>query len=164
MKPDETPTNQVPAEQLQPVNEAKPVVPSSPDTINEQWQTKADYGHAQAVVSTSKLTRYVAIAFAVSLLMYYIISTTSLGDIGSFTGTGSRDQIARPLVGIATVAVLVSYFFMVISGIATSRGRATKRTSSIVGLVVGGILVLNPLGFVMVAFAVNCNFQSCSGS
>lgn len=117
---------------------------------------------AQAPRAGSGIPQKAAIALGISVFIFILASTTPLGDLGSFSEEGSRAMTARPIAGIAGIGALVSYFVMVISGIVTSK--STGKTLSIIGLVIGAILVANPIGIIMLFLLIGCNFTACQGS
>lgn len=157
----------------QPIAPIEPLAASVPPAqapiaqpIAEQWQTRQEYHTTQETAvaprPASGITHKAAIALGVSVLVFILAVTTPLGDIASFGGGSGREMTARPLAGVAAVGVLVSYFVMVISGIVTSR--TTGRTLSIVGLIIGGFLIANPIGLLMLFLIIGCNFTACQGS
>lgn len=143
----------------------QPPAPTSPP-IAEQWQTKQEYTTNQVAVAAprtdSGITHKAAVALGISVLLFILAVTTPIGDIGAFNEGSGRAITARPIAGIAVLGVVLSYFVMVISGIATSK--STGKVLSIIGLVVGAIMIANPVGILLLFMLIGCNFTACQGT
>lgn len=140
-----------------------------------QWQTKEQYKNTQAVESQAPVdttmisTAYkrAAIFFGISVTFFMLCLLTPLGSLIAIPpdpGMSRPGADAHPLFALSIIAMGLSYLIFLVIGIIKAQRQQKSKAIYITLLVIGVVLVANPIGAFIILLAVSCNLSPCSGT